>query len=462
MARFLRNSLALLLVLPAPLLAARIGEIHQTGFLDQLREFVTLGTPTAVNTLVGCSLLGVLGGVLGCFLLLRRMALVGDALGHALLPGIALAYLIVGSKSILPLFVGALAAGLLYSAIFSFVSRQRRVKPDAALGLTFTAFFGFGIVLMSYIQNSPTGSQSGLDKFLFGQAAALSSHDVIIIASILVLSVLLISGRFRQLQVFTFDPAFATSIGLPTAVYHYLMMALITLAIIVSVQAVGVVLVSALLIIPGTAAFLLVKRLKAMLIVAGLIGLASGAVGAFLSYVLPGIPTGPIVVLASAGIFGSVLFFAPGQGIVPRLIRRRRHHSRSEGENLLKAAAEFLAATKPEDEWIDVNAFAAFDRRNPYELAKSLRRLHAQQLLSYDSPGAFQLTMTGAEIGRRILRNHLLWEVYLSEYTDIAADHVHLDAERIEHVLTPELVAHLEDILAQRRIGDSDPHRVNR
>lgn len=460
MVRFLRNSLVLLLVLAAPLLAARINEIHQTGFLDQLREFVTLGTPTAVNTLVGCSLLGVLGGVLGCFLLLRRMALVGDALGHALLPGIALAYLIVGSKSILPLFLGALAAGLLYSAIFSFVSRQRRVKPDAALGLTFTAFFGFGIVLMSYIQNSPTGSQSGLDKFLFGQAAALSSRDVAVIAAILGLSVLLLVARFRQLQVFTFDPGFATSIGLPTALYHYLMMTLITLAIIVSVQAVGVVLVSALLIIPGTAAFLLVKRLKAMLIVAGLIGLASGAVGAFLSYVLPGIPTGPIVVLASAGIFGSVLIFAPGQGIVPRLVRRRRRRTRSDGENLLKAAEEFRAATKQEDHWIDVREFAVFDRRNPSELAKLLRRLHAQQLVFYDSPGAFQLTVTGAEIGRRILRNHLLWEVYLSEYTDMAADHVHLDAERIEHVLTPELVVHLEEILAQRRIGDSDPHRV--
>jgi manganese/zinc/iron transport system permease protein len=458
MVRFLRNSLLLALV-PLPVLAARINEIRESSFLDQLREFVTLSSPIVVNTLLGCALLGVLGGVLGSFLILRRMSLVGDALGHALLPGIAIAFIIVGSKSILPLFLGALVAGLAYSVVFGFVSRQRRVKPDAALGLTFTAFFGLGIVLLSYIQNSPTGSQSGLDKFLFGQAAALSSHDVTTIAIILGASLLLIVAFFRQLQVFSFDPGFSISIGLPTTLLHYFMMALITLAIIVSVQAVGVVLVSALLIIPGAAAFLLVKRLKAMLIVSGLIGLVSGIVGAFLSYVLPGIPTGPVVVLAASTIFGGVLLFAPGQGIVPRLLGRLRRRSRSETENLLKAAAEFVQSRPTEETWIDVDAFAAFDRRDLPLLKNLLRRLHRGGQIIYAPPTKFQLTPSGAEIGRRVLRNHLLWEVYLSEYTDIAPDHIHLDAERIEHVLTPELVARLESLLDEKTIAAADPHR---
>ncbi len=458
MARFLRNSLLLALV-PLPLLAARINEIRESSFVDQLREFVTLSSPIVVNTLLGCALLGMLGGVLGSFLILRRMSLVGDALGHALLPGIAIAFIIVGSKSILPLFLGALVAGLAYSVVFGFVSRQRRVKPDAALGLTFTAFFGLGIVLLSYIQNSPTGSQSGLDKFLFGQAAALSSHDVTTVALILGISLLLIFAFFRQLQVFSFDPGFSVSIGLPTAVLHYFMMALITLAIIVSVQAVGVVLVSALLIIPGAAAFLLVKRLKAMLIVAGLIGLLSGIVGAFLSYVLPGIPTGPVVVLAASTIFGGVLLFAPAQGIIPRLLGRWRRRTRFETENLLKAAAEFVQSRPADEPWIDVKEFAAFDRRDLPVLSNLLRQLHRAGQIVFAPPSKFQLTESGAAIGRRVLRNHLLWEVYLSEYTDIAPDHIHFDAERIEHVLTPELVARLESLLAQKTIGLSDPHR---
>ncbi len=142
------------------------------------------------------------------------MALVGDALGHALLPGIALAFLVVGSKSILPLFLGAVIAGVLYSLVLSFVQRQRRVKPDAAIGLTFTAFFGFGIVLMSYIQSSSTGSQSGLDKFLFGQAAALSADDVKVAFSLLLISIVLMSLFFRQLKALSFDPTFASAIGL--------------------------------------------------------------------------------------------------------------------------------------------------------------------------------------------------------------------------------------------------------
>ena len=283
MAYFPRNSLLTAAILPAPRLlsAARISEIQQTSLLDQITEFFSLNSATVVNTLLGCTILGILGGVLGCFLILRRMALVGDALGHALLPGIALAFLVVGSKSILPLFLGAVVAGVLYSLVLSFVQRQRRVKPDAAIGLTFTAFFGFGIVLMSYIQSSSTGSQSGLDKFLFGQAAALSADDVKVAFSLLLISIVLMSLFFRQLKALSFDPTFASAIGLNVTTLHYGMMVFITLAIVVSVQAVGVVLVSALLIIPGAAAYLLVKRLHMMIILAGLFGLVSGVIGAF-------------------------------------------------------------------------------------------------------------------------------------------------------------------------------------
>lgn len=461
MARYLRNSLltATVILIPHLLFAARISEIQQTSLLEQITEFFSLSSPTVVNTLLGCTLLGILGGVLGCFLILRRMALVGDALGHALLPGIALAFLVVGSKSIIPLFFGAVIAGVLYSLVLSFVQRQRRVKPDAAIGLTFTAFFGFGIVLMSYIQSSSTGSQSGLDKFLFGQAAALSSDDVQIAAGLLLVSIALITLFFRQLKAMSFDPTFATAIGLNVKTLHYAMMVFITLAIVVSVQAVGVVLVSALLIIPGAAAYLLVKRLHMMIILAGMFGLVSGVIGAFLSYVLPGIPTGPVVVLAASALFGLVILFAPNDGIIPRTIRRIRRRQRMEQENLLKAAVEFGQADRAGDNWISVPDFIKFDNRDLKKLLPLLKRLHSNRMLFFDSPSQFRLTVSGAEIGERVLRNHLLWEIYLSEYTDIGTDHIHYDAERIEHVLTPDIVAHLEATLGKRTLGGVDPHR---
>lgn len=461
MARFLRNSLfaATLVLIPQLLFAARISEIQQTSLLEQITEFFSLSLPTVVNTLLGCALLGILGGVLGCFLILRRMALVGDALGHALLPGIALAFLVVGSKSIIPLFLGAVIAGVFYSLILSFVQRQRRVKPDAAIGLTFTAFFGFGIVLMSYIQSSSTGSQSGLDKFLFGQAAALSSDDVQIASGLLVTSVALISLFFRQLKAISFDPTFATAIGLNVKTLHYAMMVFITLAIVVSVQAVGVVLVSALLIIPGAAAYLLVKRLHMMIILAGLFGLVSGVIGAFLSYVLPGIPTGPVVVLAASALFGLVILLAPNDGIIPRTVRRVRRRQRMEQENLLKGSVEYIQTNGIGTDWIAVTDFIKFDIREAKLLLPLLRRLHANRLIVFESPVRFRLTEAGLKIGERVLRNHLLWEIYLSEYTDIGTDHVHYDAERIEHVLTPDIVAHLEMTLGKRALGGVDPHR---
>lgn len=463
MAHFRRNNIATLIAAllfkPALLLGAKISEIQETGFWDHVREFVTLSSPTIVNTLLGCSLLGILGGVIGSFLLLRRMSLVGDALGHALLPGIAIAFLIVGYKSIFHLFVGALIAGLVYSIVLSFVTRQRRIKPDSALGLTFTAFFGIGIVVMSYIQSSPTGAQSGLDKFLFGQAAALSRNDVVTVAVVLAITVALTIMLFRRLTVFSFDAAFARAIGISTRAYHYGMMTVVTVAIIISVQAVGVVLVAALLIIPAAAAYLLAKRLKVMIWLAGLFGLVSGASGAFLSYVLPGIPTGPIVVLSAAGLFGAVILAAPRQGIVPRWLSRRRRRARLEDENLLKVAVEFMHSSGESGGRLDLNRFAEFERVRPHELLPRLRKLQRSGQLSLDDSGAIALTDIGRATGERVLRNHTLWEIYLSRFTDIAPDHVHYDAERIEHVLTPEIVRQLEQELSSSQLALVDPHR---
>ena len=264
---------------------------------------------------------------------------------------------------------------------------------------------------------------------------------------------------FRQLKALSFDPTFASAIGLNVTTLHYGMMVFITLAIVVSVQAVGVVLVSALLIIPGAAAYLLVKRLHMMIMLAGVFGLVSGVIGAFLSYVLPGIPTGPVVVLAASSLFGLVLLLAPSDGIIPRAVRRIRRRQRMEQENLLKAAVEYSKSRDMDSGWIQVTDFIQFDVRDRKKLTPLLKRLHSNQLLFFDSPSQFQLTASGAEIGERVLRNHLLWEIYLSEYTDIGTDHVHYDAERIEHVLTPDIVAHLEEILGQHALSRVDPHR---
>ncbi len=461
--RYLLFTAVVALTTAAPAWAARISDLQETSVWTQIAEYFSFSSPIAVQTLIGCSALGLLGGLLGCFLVLRRISLVGDALGHAILPGIGFSFMIIGAKSTLPLLAGAIVAGVLYSLVLGFVSRQRRVRPDSALGLTFTAFFGLGIVLLSYIQNSPTGSQAGLDKFLFGQAAAISMVDIKVSIILLVITALAIVALFKQLQVFSFDATFASSIGINTALYHYLMMVLFTLTIVISVQAVGVVLVVALLIIPPTTAHLLVDRLRSMLILSGFIGLLSGAIGSLFSYLYSGIPTGPMVVLASASIFAFALLFAPTSGAVPKLLRKRQRRRRTELENLLKSLLEFNRHRNVEDSTpIALDDYLRFSESDPDWTSRQIKRAQrAKLLLPGDKGDTLVLTDAALNSARRILRNHILWELYLDQYTDIAADHVHFDAERIEHVLTPDIISRLESILAGRTIGKTDPSRGN-
>lgn len=451
--------LATLVTLSSTAGAARISDLQEVSTWDQVVEFFSFSSPIAVQTLIGCSLLGLLGGLLGCFLVLRRISLVGDALGHAILPGIGFAFLIIGAKSTLPLLAGAIIAGLVYSLLLGFVSRQRRVRPDSALGLTFTAFFGLGIVLLSYIQNSPTGSQAGLDKFLFGQAAALSALDIKVSAILLIFAIIAIIALYKQLQVFSFDETFADSIGINTAACHYLMMVLFTLTIVISVQAVGVVLVVALLIIPATTAYLLVHRLNSMLILSGVLGLISGAVGSLFSYLYSGIPTGPMVVLASAAMFVLALLLAPEAGAIPRFVRKRRRRKRIDAEHLLKSLLEFNRKRgRKDEEAIPISEYASASGRDPLLIDARLKSAGKNKLLTIDPAGeTVAFTEAGLMTARRVLRNHILWEIYLNEYTDIAPDHVHFDADRIEHVLTPAIIRRLEQILVAEEISSVDP-----
>jgi manganese/zinc/iron transport system permease protein len=216
------------------------------------------------------------------------------------------------------------------------------------------------------------------------------------------------------------------------------------------------------LIIPGATAYLLVKRLKSMLILAGLLGLVSGALGAFISYILAGVPTGPVMVLIAATIFFVVFLFSPTEGLVLKALRRRQRSKRIRRENVLKNLAEYFEEKAWKEEFVPLSAFSKFAEIEERDLLKTLRELASSGELSVDATGRIKLNPSGVEEGKRVLRNHVLWEIYLSEFTDIAHDHVHYDAERIEHILTPEMVKHLEEILAHQPIGTTDPSRGGR
>ena len=443
------------LLVPALAHGARVQDVTDTGLLDQAVRFFSLRDPSVRLALAGCVLLGLCCGLLGTFIVVRQFALVGDTLAHAVLPGIALGYLWTLSKQPLHLFFGAVAAGITGAVMVSLIRDTTRLKRDTALGIVLGGFYGTGILLITLIQKLP-GDKSGLKSFLFGSAAALSGSDVLLIAVVAGVALLVLGIFFPHFRVASFDPTFATSIGIPSQAMHYLLMLVLAWAVVSALQAVGVVLVSALLVIPAATAYLLTDRLHLMALLAMGIGMVSGAGGAFLSALKTGLPTGPFVVLTASALFAAAFLFAPAQGLVPRWLRQRRQARRIGRENTLKAIFHLLEDGDFERRSIGKADLTAQRKRGEAEVDREIAALVAHGLAEApDADGRVRLTAAGRARAAEIVRNHRLWELFLTNAANIAPDHVHDDAEKIEHVLGEDIVRQLERTLDQ---PTEDPH----
>jgi manganese/zinc/iron transport system permease protein len=274
--------------------------------------------PNTQWILLGTMLLGLSSGVIGSFAYLRKQSLMGDALSHAALPGVCIAFMLTGTKSIFAFLIGAIIAGVIATFMIGYITRNSRIKQDSALGIILTVFFGFGIVLLTQIQHSDSGNQSGLDKFLFGQAASLVQSDVY---TMTVISILLVSVSivfFKEFKLLSFDAGFAKGIGLPTMLLDQFIMLLIVTAVVVGIQAVGVVLMAALLITPAVAARYWTEKLHIMVILSGIFGALSGFTGTMISTMANNLPTGPLTVLSATAIFVVSVIFSPRRGVIAK------------------------------------------------------------------------------------------------------------------------------------------------
>lgn len=278
---------------------------------------------TLRNVALGSALLGVVSGVLGCFAVLRRQGLLGDALAHAALPGICIAYLLTQTKASIVLLLGAAAAGWIAAILLLQIVRHTRISEDGALGIVLSTFFAFGIVLLTFIAKRGSANQSGLDKFLFGQAAALVAEDVMTMAILGGVALAIVALLYKEFKLLAFDAPFAASLGFNTDWLSVLLTSLIVVAVVIGLQTVGVVLMAALLVGPAVAARQWTNRLGVMIILAALFGALSGLVGALISVSDEGIPTGPMVILSLTGIALCSVFFAPERGLVWDAVRRR-------------------------------------------------------------------------------------------------------------------------------------------
>jgi manganese/zinc/iron transport system permease protein len=370
------------------------------------------------------------------------------------LPGVAAGFLWGMTKNPVAILIGATIAGLLGTATVSAITRTTRIKEDAALGLVLATFFGFGLCLQSMIQNLPTGNKSGLDKFMFGQAAAIGAADVALMATVTCTAVLLVTLFYKELLATSFDEGFAQANGIPAKWIHHGLMALLAMAIVVALQAVGVVLVSAMLITPAAAAYLLTDRLHRLILIAAAFGIVAGVLGAFVSFIGPNLPTGPLMVMGASGIFCLAFFFAPRHGVIARWWRQRSTAGRTQRENTLKAIYHVWENDGAMQEGITLQSLAERRRKTLEEAVKDVKVLSRHGLATIDGPMVY-FTPMGRLRSAEIVRNHRLWELYLTNTANIAADHVHDDAEKIEHVLGEDMVRQLE-----RKLGyaSRDPH----
>ena len=270
---------------------------------------------------LGTAILGAICGMLGSFAVLRKQSLLGDAISHAALPGIAIAFLITGTKETNVLLIGALISGLIGAFWIRGITRRTHLKSDTALGLILSIFFGFGMLLLTYIQKQPNANQSGLDKFLFGQAATLLARDVWFMASVTLVCLLVLLLFWKEFKIMLFDIDFAKTLGFNVKTIDILITSFIVLAIVLGLQTVGVVLMSAMLLAPAAAARQWTNSLGVMVVLAAIFGATSGVVGTAISASQNSLSTGPVIVLVAAFFVVFSFVFSPSRGLLFRQIR---------------------------------------------------------------------------------------------------------------------------------------------
>jgi len=423
--------------------------------MEELIRFLSLSDPNVRYVALGSMLLTGSSAIVGSFAFLKKKALVGDAIAHAVLPGICLAFMLSGNKDPLVLIPGAMFTGWLSVISINYITRYSKLKEDTAIALVLAVFFGIGSFLLTIIQQSGNAAQSGLNTFLFGKAAALVGDDLYIFSFVALFLIIVVRLIFKELTLLAFDPSFATAIGLPVKWIEFTLTSLTVLAVVVGIQSVGVVLMAAMLITPAAAARFWTHRIKKMVLLSAMFGAFSGLSGAYISYLAPAMPTGPWIVVVISFIAFFSFFFAPEKGVIYRLITQKKLKRKIIDENILKALYMII---EKEGKGAALNSVNDIQKHRKFTLTPLLYGLKRLKKEGYVKrrKDLWELTHEGVNKGRKIVKLHRLWEVYLTKYLRIAPDHVHDDAETIEHIITPELEEELEKLLDYPTL---DPHK---
>lgn len=432
---------------------------------DDFREVLLLESYNTRLVVLATTLLGIGAGLVGAFLLLRKRSLMGDVLSHATLPGIGIAFALGtsmagGGKSLGILLAGATISGLAGVAVMLAIVKTTRLRDDVAMGFVLSVFFGAGAAILRMVQSLPNAA--GLESFIYGKTASMVASDFTVIAVASTLAAITVLLLLKELTVLCFDEAFAASEGWPVLVLDGILLALVTAVTVVGLQAVGLILVIAFLIIPAAAARFWTERLPVMLFLSAVIGGLSGWLGASVSALLADLPAGALIVLTAASIFLVSMIFGTARGVLPRYLDHRKLQRRMGRQHLLRAAYEILEeqSTPPANRSFTRASLMEHRSWTPRELSRELSRARAEDHLEpMQDRSVVHLSESGFGEAARITRNHRLWELYLIRHADIAPSHVDRDADMVEHILGAELVRALEAELDTRSVP-ANPHRL--
>jgi manganese/zinc/iron transport system permease protein len=386
--------------------------------------------------------------------------LLSDTLSHATLPGITLTFILItylggDGKNIVALIAGAAAFSVLGTVSVILIQKYSRLKDDAALGIVLSVYFGFGIALLGMATRMESGTAAGLSSFIYGKTASMLFFDAVLIGAVALGSAIVCIILFKEFALVCFDYSYAATQGWPVVRLDFLMMTLVIVVTVIGLQAVGLILVVALLIIPPSAARFWTHSLKKLLILSGFFGALSGLLGSTFSALMANLPAGAVIVIMAAAVFIFSLAFGSTSGLVLQMVERRLLARKIARENLLRKMYELYELRGPSGTDAENEAGFLFDDLltartwSPAKLRRTLKAAHTDGVIQSNMNKGFTLTDRGLSEAYQIVRKHRLWEAYLITHADIAPSQVDWGADAIEHVLDREMIRKLETILPE-------------
>ena len=354
---------------------------------------------------LGAIVLGLVSGALGSFAVLRRQSLLGDAMSHAALPGVVLAFMLTGQKNPVVLMAGAAVAGIAGVLLIIGINRYTRIKEDSSLGIVLSVFFGLGLLLLTWLQRRPDARQSGLTTFLFGQAATLLERDVMVMALFGGVVLALLFLYWKEFKLLSFDRDFGATLGLPMQGLEILLTVLLVVAIVIGLQAVGVVLMSAMVVAPAAAARQWTDRLGLMVVLSALFGALAGVAGTLISSTGSGLATGPVIVLCASLVVVASLFLAPNRGLLWHWLQRRRQRRRLQTDQILSNLYRLAMQHDDPTHAHHARVLQVMGAR-PKEVDASLRALAEQGLVRNASGEQWSLTEEGIAVAHQLVHPH--------------------------------------------------------